>query len=108
MPWGRRWRGEGNGSKAGLVRKQLVLRDTEFKVEYIEELAFDPANITLAKDTGANGPVDVLQSRIVEVLEEWSIIGKAMEKRSVRTLDARIRDPKKTRSMAHSSSAMCR
>lgn len=43
-----------------VVCEEVVLLERKLKVEDIEELALDAANITLAEDTGAECPVDVL------------------------------------------------
>jgi len=39
-----------------------VFVDAEFKIENIEEFTFDAADITFAKDTRAECPMNVLQS----------------------------------------------
>lgn len=41
------------GDDAVVVAKDVVFEDTELEIENVEELTLDPANISLAKDTGA-------------------------------------------------------
>lgn len=48
--------------------ENVVLRDTEIPLEDSEELSLDAADIALAKDTGAESPVDVLEGRVVGIL----------------------------------------
>lgn len=40
----------------------------ELVVEDVEEFAFYTANVTLAKDTSTECPMDVLESRVIAVL----------------------------------------
>jgi len=54
--------------QALVVAQKVVLGNVEFEIEDIEELALDATDVTLAENTGAQCPVNVLQSRIVEVL----------------------------------------
>lgn len=55
-----------------VVRENVLFRDREVPVEDREELALDATNVTFAKDTGAHGPVDVLQATVVGVLRTES------------------------------------
>lgn len=48
--------------------ENVVLCHTEIPLEDSQELALDAAHIPLAKDAGAERPVDVLESRVVGVL----------------------------------------
>ena len=48
--------------------QDVILGDREIPVENLEKLPFDPAYIPFAKDTGAQRPVNVSESRIVGVL----------------------------------------
>lgn len=60
--------GCGAREKRVVVREEVGLGDGEFEVENIEELTLDAANVTLAKDSCAERPVDVLEGGVVEVL----------------------------------------
>lgn len=51
-----------------MKREDVCFRDTELEVEDIEEFTLDAADVALAEDTRADSPVDVLQRRIVQVL----------------------------------------
>ena len=53
------------GHDVGVVRKDVCLSNTQFEVEDVQELSLYPANITLAKDTGAESPVNVLKRGII-------------------------------------------
>lgn len=46
--------------EALVVAEDIGLCDAEFKVENVEILAFDATDVAFAKDTGAQGPVDIL------------------------------------------------
>ena len=48
--------------------QDVILGDREVPVENLEKLPFDPTHIPFAKDTGAQRPVNVPESRIVGVL----------------------------------------
>ncbi len=48
---------------------EVRVRHGQLEIEHIEKLALDPANVTLSKYTRADGPVDVFQRGIVEILE---------------------------------------
>lgn len=72
--------GCGNGGEAVVVAEDIILGYAELEVEDIEELALDAANVPLAKDTRAHGPVDILEGGVVQVLgcddegaEEYSL-----------------------------------
>jgi hypothetical protein len=56
-----------DGGKAVVVRENVVLGDAELEVKDIQKLALDAPNVALAKDAGADRPVDVLQRRIVQI-----------------------------------------
>ncbi|KAJ2957462.1 hypothetical protein NUW54_g14596 [Trametes sanguinea] len=49
-----------------MVGEEVGLRDTEFKVENVEELAFYPADVALAEDPRAKCPVHVLERGVVQ------------------------------------------
>lgn len=49
------------GHDGGMVREDVLLGDTEFEIKDIEELAFYPADVTLAEDARAQRPVHILQ-----------------------------------------------
>lgn len=53
-----------------VVGEDVGFGEAELVVEDVEELALDAAHVPLAKDTGAERPVDVLQGGVVTVLEE--------------------------------------
>ena len=53
-----------------MVGEEVGLRDTEFKVENVEELAFYPADVALAEDPRAECPVHVLERGVVQVLRD--------------------------------------
>lgn len=56
-------RGEGT-----MVAENVILGDRQLKVNDVQELAFNAANVTLAKHTSAKRPVDVFECGIVEIL----------------------------------------
>ena len=58
-----------------VVGEDICFGDRELPVEDGEELALDPANVALAEDTGAHGPVNVLQRAVVGVLGAESACG---------------------------------
>jgi len=45
-----------------VVTKNIVLCDRKFEIEHVKEFPLNTAHITFAKDTGTNGPVNVLES----------------------------------------------
>jgi len=51
-----------------VVGQDVILGDREIPVEDLEELSFDPAHVTFAKDTGAQRPVGVSETGIIGVL----------------------------------------
>lgn len=53
----------------GVVRKDVRFIEAELEVEYVKELALYPANVTLSENTGAESPVDILESGVIGVLE---------------------------------------
>ena len=65
--------GAGEGEEGVVVREEVGLGDGEFEIEDVEELTLDAANIALAEDSRAKRPVNVLQCRIVQVLEEETL-----------------------------------
>lgn len=79
----------GNGAsicQALVVAEQIIFCDLELKVEDVEVLSLDTAHVPFAEDACAHGPVDVLQSRIVEILrgydqraEEYALKGPLLE-----------------------------
>lgn len=78
--------GTGDGHDGGVVREEVRLGDGEVPVEDVEELALDAADIALAKDAGAERPVDVLEGGVVEILvgyderpEEDALAGPLLE-----------------------------
>ena len=44
-----------------VVRHDVVFRDAQIEIEHVQELALDPANVALAKDSCAHSPVHVLE-----------------------------------------------
>lgn len=46
--------------KALVVAKNIGLCDAEFKVKNVKIFAFNATDVAFAKDTGTQGPVDVL------------------------------------------------
>lgn len=53
-----------------VVREDVGLLHAQLKVEDVQELALDPADVALPEDTRAQGPMDVLQGGVVQVLRE--------------------------------------
>lgn len=51
-----------------VVAKDIVLGDRELKVENVQELALNATNVALAEHAGAERPVDVFESGVVEIL----------------------------------------
>ena len=98
----------GEGEECVVVCEEIRFGDAELKVEDVEELALDAANVTLAEDPGAERPVDVLECRVVQVLQGGvnMILDDVGECECERTLFARMSAPRKTRSLAHCSSAI--
>ena len=100
--------GAGEGEEGVVVREEVGFGDAELEVEDVEELTLDAPDIPLAEDPGAERPVDVLQCRVVQVLQG----GVSMNLDDVgayeceRTLFARMSAPRKTRSLAHCSRAI--
>ena len=68
----RGFRGNERVSKQRVYRlvmgQDVVLGDREVPVEDLEELPFDPPHITFAKETSADRPVNVSQSRVTSIL----------------------------------------
>ena len=64
--------GAGDGEEGVVVRKEIGLRKGELPVEDVEELTLDAPDIPLAEDPGAERPVDVLECRVVQVLQSRS------------------------------------
>lgn len=65
-------RGARDGEEGIVVCEEIRLADGELKVEDIEELTLDAADVTLAEDSSAERPVDVLEGRVVQVLQARS------------------------------------
>lgn len=94
-----------------MVGQDVILGDREIPVEDLEKLSFDPSDIAFAKDTGAQRPMNVSESRIVSVLGGCKSRQDETTKRNngsgeaVRklTLAAKISAPRNTRSQAHCS-----
>lgn len=61
--------GHCEGEDGIVVREEVRLGEAELVVEDVEELALDAPDIPLAEDTRAECPVDVLQRRVIAVLE---------------------------------------
>ena len=89
-----------------VVGEEVGLGEAELVVEDVEELALDAADVALAKDPGAERPVDVLERGVVEVLQVPAPSGplSGCRREQVRTLLEQMSAPRKTRSHAHSSS----
>lgn len=102
--------GTRDGHDGGVVREEVRLGDGEVPVEDVEELALDAADIALAKDAGAERPVDVLEGGVVEILQGgWvRLDDEERKERRGRTLLATMSAPRKTRSQAHCSRAIWR
>ena len=75
---------ERDGHDGVVVREEVGLCEPELVVEHVEELPLDAAHVALAKDTGAERPVDVLQCGVIAVLER---IGGSESATSARTGD---------------------
>lgn len=100
-------RRQSNRGEGIMVAENVVLGDRQLKAKDVQELAFDAADIKFAKHAGAECPVDVFESGIVEILridmcERWM----TLRGNKGNTLLATIMAPRKTRSHAHSSSAI--
>jgi hypothetical protein len=48
-----------------MVSHDIIFADAQLKVEDIEKFALDPANIALAKYTGAYSPVHIFERRVI-------------------------------------------
>lgn len=53
-----------------MVAENVIFGDRQFKVKDVQELAFNAAAITLAEHAGAERPVNVFESGIIEILEK--------------------------------------
>lgn len=97
-----------------VVGEQIGLVDAKLVIEDIEELALYPTDVTLAEDTGAKCPVDVLECGVIAVLKAeggrsgMMSVGDMDRNEETHTLFARISAPRKTRSHAHCSRAIWR
>ena len=60
--------GCGAREKRVVVGEEIGLGDGELEVENVEELTLDAADVTLAKYSCAERPVDVLESGVVKIL----------------------------------------
>ena len=60
--------GCGAREKRVVVGEEIGLGDGELEVENVEELTLDAADITLAKDSCTERPVDVLEGGVVKIL----------------------------------------
>jgi hypothetical protein len=60
--------GREEGHDRVVVRHDVVFADAQLEIEYVQELALDPANVALAKDTCAHSPVHVLKRGVIEIL----------------------------------------
>lgn len=56
-----------DGGKAVVMREDVVLGNAELEIKDIQKLALDAPNVALAKNAGADRPVDVLQRGVIEV-----------------------------------------
>ena len=54
-----------------MVRKYVTLADAELEIEDIEKLSLDPSYIAFAENACADRPMDVLQSRIIQILYRY-------------------------------------
>lgn len=95
----------------GMVMGQdVIFGDREVPVKDLEELSFDPAHITLAKNSSAQRPVNVSEGRIIGILGGYRSSQYETNKERVRglrcTLAAKISAPRNTRSHAHCSVPM--
>ena len=48
----------------------FAFADRQIPIKNIQELAFDPTDITLSEDAGSDRPVDVLKSGIIRELDQ--------------------------------------
>lgn len=62
-----------HGHEGGVVEEKVALLNAKFEVEDVEELALDAADITSTEDTSTERPVDVLQTRVVQILQRQSV-----------------------------------
>ena len=60
--------GSSNGDDSAMVREDIVFGNSKLEVKNIEEFTFYPTNITLAKNTSAKCPMNVLESGVIQVL----------------------------------------
>lgn len=60
--------GQSNRGECVVVAENIVFGDGELKVEDVEKLALDAADIALAKHARTERPVDVFESGVIEVL----------------------------------------
>jgi len=56
-----------------VVLHDVVFADAQLEIEDVQKLALDPADIALAEDSRAHGPVHVLKRRVIEILRSWEV-----------------------------------
>lgn len=103
---------KGNGRESVMMTQNVIFDNPKLEVEHVKELSLDAADVTFSEDPCAERPVDVLECGVVEVLQrrkscQYHILQNKGEER-LSTLLASITAPRKTRSQAHSSRAMCK
>lgn len=54
--------------KGSMMTENVVFRNCQFEIKHVQELALNTTDVALAKHTGAECPVDIFESGIVEVL----------------------------------------
>lgn len=102
---------QGYCGKTIVVAKNIIFENSKLEIEDIKKFPLDAAHIALSKDARAKRPVDVLESGVVEILiisENDQHCWSENRQTTIATLLASITAPRKTRSYAHSSRAMCK
>lgn len=84
-----------------MVIEDVKFRNTEFIIQYIQEFALNPADISLAKDTGHGRPLDIDHWPVICVLGEAVSTQLSDISEKAQTLEASTRAPRNTRSCAH-------
>ncbi len=52
-----------------MVAQQIRFANAQLEVKDIEEFSLYPTNVALPKYPGADGPVNVLQRRVIKILQ---------------------------------------
>ncbi len=58
----------GDREYSTVMGKDIVLGDAKLEVKDIQELAFYPSDIALAKDSSAKCPMNILECGVVKIL----------------------------------------